>query len=226
MKQVAGTRKRATLLKWVAVQKWILKSHSWKLHFVKFTHIYKYQVAVQLVYLDFLRLDCTALVMSVGGKEGYGQLRQVFFFFRFLFLEWEDGRKKHQLVASCTPPNGDLAYNPGMCPDWESDWRPFSFQAGTQSIEPHQPRLRQFFIVSFRQSARTWADLNGALLALNLSKGLRRSVHYKEGLRLLWEEDTALCTRAWQLGKCDIGGGKLSTCTCLKKWQNGESLFS
>lgn len=37
--------------------------------FVKFTHIYKDQVAVQLVYLDFLRLDCTALVMSVGGRK-------------------------------------------------------------------------------------------------------------------------------------------------------------
>lgn len=76
-KQVAGTRKRATLLKLLAVQKWILKSHSSKLLFVKFTHIYKYQVAVQLVYLDFLRLDCTALVISVGGKEGHVQLRQL-----------------------------------------------------------------------------------------------------------------------------------------------------
>lgn len=46
--------------------------------FVKFTHIYKYQVVVQLVYLDFLRLDCTALVTSVGRKEGHVQLRQLF----------------------------------------------------------------------------------------------------------------------------------------------------
>lgn len=37
--------------------------------FVKFTHIYKDQVAVQLVYLDFLRLDCTALVMSLVELE-------------------------------------------------------------------------------------------------------------------------------------------------------------
>ena len=30
------------------------------------------------------------------------------------------------LVASCMPPSGDLACNPGMCPDWESNQQPFS----------------------------------------------------------------------------------------------------
>ena len=25
--------------------------------------------------------------------------------------------------------------------NWESDWRPFGLQAGTQSTEPHQPEL-------------------------------------------------------------------------------------
>lgn len=63
MRQVSGTRKRIELLKWLTVQK-DLKSHSWKLLFVKFTHIYKYQVIFQLAYLDFLRLDCTAPVIS------------------------------------------------------------------------------------------------------------------------------------------------------------------
>ena len=32
--------------------------------------------------------------------------------------EREGGR--HQSVAAChTPPTGDLAHNPSMCPDWE-----------------------------------------------------------------------------------------------------------
>ena len=26
------------------------------------------------------------------------------------------------------PSTGDLAQNPGMCPDWESNWRPFGSQ--------------------------------------------------------------------------------------------------
>ena len=43
------------------------------------------------------------------------------------------------MVASCVPLTGDLAYNPGKCPDWESNQQPFGSQAGTQSTEPHQP---------------------------------------------------------------------------------------
>ena len=37
------------------------------------------------------------------------------------------------------PPTGDLAPNPGMCPDWESNQRPFGVQAGTQATGLHQP---------------------------------------------------------------------------------------
>ena len=43
------------------------------------------------------------------------------------------------MIASCVPPTGDLAYNPGLCPDWESNHQPFGSQAMTQSTEPHQP---------------------------------------------------------------------------------------
>ena len=44
-----------------------------------------------------------------------------------LFLErGRDGERegeKHQCVlASHGSPTGDLAHNPGMCPDWESNW--------------------------------------------------------------------------------------------------------
>ena len=41
-----------------------------------------------------------------------------------------DVRKKHQLAASCVPPTRDLAHNPGMCPDWESNRQSFGLQAG------------------------------------------------------------------------------------------------
>ena len=45
------------------------------------------------------------------------------YFFKFIFREQvREGEKegeKHQSVASWTPPTGDLACNPGMCPDWE-----------------------------------------------------------------------------------------------------------
>ena len=32
-----------------------------------------------------------------------------------------DVQEKHSLVASRMPPTGDLPYNPGMCPGWESN---------------------------------------------------------------------------------------------------------
>ena len=62
------------------------------------------------------------------------------FIFRQMGREGERQGEKHQcVVASHVPPTGDLAHNPGMCPDWESNPRTFGLQAGAQSTEPHQP---------------------------------------------------------------------------------------
>ena len=70
-----------------------------------------------------------------------------FFFLRFYLFILREGKEKREgegekpqcVLASYTPPTGDLARNPGMCPDWESNWRPSGSQASTQSTEPHQP---------------------------------------------------------------------------------------
>ena len=69
--------------------------------------------------------------------------------FKFMFRErGREGERvgeKHQwVVASCSPPTGDLACNPGMCPEWGSNWRPFDLQAGAQPTEPHQPGLTYY----------------------------------------------------------------------------------
>ena len=58
---------------------------------------------------------------------------------RWGWEEQKEGEKHQHVIASPTFPTGDLAPNPGMCPDWESNQRPFSSQAGTQSTEPHKP---------------------------------------------------------------------------------------
>ena len=72
------------------------------------------------------------------------------FFFDFIYLLLERGKGKekekerninvwgvHGLVVSHTPPTGDLAHNPGICPDWEWNQLHFGLQADTQSTEPH-----------------------------------------------------------------------------------------
>ena len=56
-----------------------------------------------------------------------------FYVFIFRERERERERQKHQcVVASHAPPTGDLAHNPGMCPDWESNQQPFGSQAIAQ----------------------------------------------------------------------------------------------
>ena len=50
------------------------------------------------------------------------------------------------MVASHTPPIGDLAYNPGLCPDWELNQQPFGSQASTKSTEPYKPGPNAIFL--------------------------------------------------------------------------------
>ena len=75
----------------------------------------------------------------------------------FIFEKWE-GREKeregnmdvweiHQVVASPTSPNGHLAYNPGLCPKWESDQQSFGSQASAQSTETHQQGLFCIYLI-------------------------------------------------------------------------------
>ena len=74
----------------------------------------------------------------------------------FSFLRGERERNKdvpekhsHQLPLA-RPQLEDLAGRPGVCPDWELNWRPLSSQAGTQSTEPHQAALfASFWKISY-----------------------------------------------------------------------------
>ena len=97
-----------------------------------------------------------SMCYSWSGLERQGSKNVFLFhsFFKkdFVYLFLEKGREgerkgeKHQcVVASHTPPTGDLASNPGMCPDRESNQWPFDLQAVAQSTESHQPGLVSFF---------------------------------------------------------------------------------
>ena len=78
-------------------------------------------------------------ILKCKGTGDYGTiiffpsffLKKAFIFFNdfiYLFLErggreGEKGGENYQrVVASCALHTGDLARNPGMCPDWELNW--------------------------------------------------------------------------------------------------------
>ena len=82
--------------------------------------------------------------MNLKTQNGKSFIFYILFIFRDRGREGEREGEKHQcvgetLVASHTPPAGDLACNTGMCPDPELNKQPFGSQASTQSTEPHQP---------------------------------------------------------------------------------------
>ena len=84
-------------------------------------------------------------------KKGAVKFCVNFFFFKIFIYLRERGREgeregdEHWSVACHTPPIGDLGWNPSMCPDWESNQRRFSFQAGAQPTEQQQPGLCKLF---------------------------------------------------------------------------------
>ena len=55
------------------------------------------------------------------------------YLFTYLFLDRGEGREKERerninvWLPLNIPPAGDLAYNPGNCPDWESNWWPLGW---------------------------------------------------------------------------------------------------
>ena len=49
-------------------------------------------------------------------------------------------------------PSWGRSPNPGLCPDWVSNWRPFTSQSGAQSTEPRQPgQISDFFTNAWRK---------------------------------------------------------------------------
>ena len=97
----------------------------------------------------------------------------------FIFREGKGRGKrgKHQcVVPSRAPPTGDLACNPGMCPDWELNQRSFGLQAGTQPTEPHQPGLTTIFHKNFKNFP-TQAPAALSVSKLQMPRGGPRAEH-------------------------------------------------
>ena len=81
---------------------------------------------------------------SVNVKSCPHEIQSCFLFFFFLKIlllldrgKGREGRGKETSMCGC--PIEDLAHNPGMCPDWELNQRPFALQFSSQSTEPQWP---------------------------------------------------------------------------------------
>ena len=99
------------------------------------------------------------------------------------------------MVASCVSPTGDLACDPGVCPDWELNHHPFGSQAGTESTEPHQPGL-----------------LPGSLIK---TVSLGNFTHGKDGFALrflVWSERHSFVMRMAGIERRNLIIMKLLTC--------------
>ena len=95
---------------------------------VDFTHhtLMSHHVRVQLCYLHSSgHSPQSFFVKFIDFREKEGEKHR--FVVPFIFM--------YSLVVSC------------MCPDWESNRRPFGSQAGTQSTDPHQPEP---FLIFFK----------------------------------------------------------------------------
>ena len=96
-----------------------------------------FSILVQIV--SFLKPSfATCGQMRLDYNRNTKELLLLFFRERGRGAERE-GDKHQCVVASHTPPTGNLAWNPSVCPDWESNRWPFGLQVSTQSTEPHQP---------------------------------------------------------------------------------------
>ena len=138
-------------------------------------------------HLSFKMDDLSVWDMTSTSKKdiwGLPFVLNIWTFFKdfiYLFLEREGREKqrerninvweKHQLIASHMPPVGDLALNPGVCPDGELNQWPFSLQDDVRPTEPHQSRLS---ICIFRLSCSYFEFLRSSwefpdLLCLNFT---------------------------------------------------------
>ena len=93
-----------------------------------FSHVFSFSVFHSYCFLFINLSSAMSYLPSVPSSVLFHPLYNSFFKKRFYFLEGKGGRKKegernidvwekHWLVASRTPPTGDLDDNLGLCPD-------------------------------------------------------------------------------------------------------------
>ena len=121
---------------------------------------------------------------------------KILFIFRERAREGEREGEKHQcVVASRAPPNGHVAHNPRMCPDWKSNLWSFDSHVSTQSTEPHQPGQMSYFY----EIVRINSNVIGRVLDLRMGCNWRAP------------EETGIPDRLSDLGRCEDRGDPIDS---------------
>ena len=71
-------------------------------------------------------------------------------------------REKHGLVALAHALTWDQAHQPGMCPEWERNWRPFTLQDNAKPTEPHWSELLRSLSIALWTTAMSTHHLRNA----------------------------------------------------------------
>ena len=133
-------------------------------------------------------------------------LRFYLFIFREKGREGERDREKHQvwekcpLVACPAPPAGDLACNPGVCPDQKSNWQLYGLQDNTQLTEPRQSGQK---ILSYCESCSChFVTSTFGYLFWNLQfEHFCSCIFWGNWVNLSWrKQNVCMCPR-WIMGK-------------------------
>ena len=88
-------------------------------------------VLIQFFYLYVKPLTFQGILLHIDIIIAFYSYTFFKRFYLFIFRQGKgkrEGEKHPCVVASHAPPTGDLDYNPGMCPDWEWNRRPFGLQ--------------------------------------------------------------------------------------------------
>ena len=129
------------------------------------------------------------------------------FFKKILFIYFQrvkGGRKRGRETSVCGclsstpywgpgPQPGDLAHNPGTCPDWELNQRPFASQPVAQSTESHQPGLSIDFVIVCICFERT--------LLLSTRTNLKVALRFASWINVSYR--TCEATSRWQTCPCN-----------------------
>ena len=130
-----------------------------------------------------------------------------------------DVRKKHWSLLLTHTLTGDQICNLSMCPDQESNWRPFSLQGDAQPTEPHRSGLHYSCNENFTENClnerkNTRGEKNGS--TLHSVDCLHRSLNRTP----LWVSTWSLAITRWNSQTLSVQAAEYMFFSFHPKWKS------